>query len=257
MRAPTPTGAAELAVPVKAELEATLASLSARLRGCMSRHGERKRQTLRAAARALPSADQLLALPRRRFDEAAARLARGLEVAVERKAARLAQARLSPAVLTRRTGEARRLLSREGEQLPKCARAYLRARRGELREAAARLRIEPVSARIRAGRDRFEAAARRADTSFLHRTERAAAQLSQTVRLIETLSYKSVLARGFAIVESGAGRVLKRAADVSSGDALAIHFSDGRVGAVATGGEAPRPKPRPAPKEPARQGSLF
>ncbi|MEP4539468.1 MAG: exodeoxyribonuclease VII large subunit, partial [Nitratireductor sp.] len=48
-RAPTPTGAAEMAVPVKAELEATLASLAARLAGAISRTGERKRQALRAS----------------------------------------------------------------------------------------------------------------------------------------------------------------------------------------------------------------
>ncbi|WP_292390404.1 exodeoxyribonuclease VII large subunit, partial [Mesorhizobium sp.] len=65
MRAPTPTGAAEMAVPVKAELEATLANLGARLSACTSRHLDRKRQAVRAAARALPSPDQLLALPRR------------------------------------------------------------------------------------------------------------------------------------------------------------------------------------------------
>ncbi|MGO4841993.1 exodeoxyribonuclease VII large subunit, partial [Rhizobiaceae sp. 2RAB30] len=74
MRAPTPTGAAEFAVPVKAELQATLANLAARLSGATSRSVERKRQALRAAGRALPSPDQLLALPRRRFDEATARL---------------------------------------------------------------------------------------------------------------------------------------------------------------------------------------
>ncbi|RUW15406.1 exodeoxyribonuclease VII large subunit, partial [Mesorhizobium sp. M1A.F.Ca.IN.022.05.2.1] len=77
MRAPTPTGAAEMAVPVKAELEATLANLGARLSACTSRHLDRKRQAVRAAARALPSPDQLLALPRRRFDEATSRLGRG------------------------------------------------------------------------------------------------------------------------------------------------------------------------------------
>jgi exodeoxyribonuclease VII large subunit len=70
VRAPTPTGAAEIAVPVKAELEATLAALASRLRTSMSRCLDRDRNAVRAAARALPSPDQLLALPRRRFDVA-------------------------------------------------------------------------------------------------------------------------------------------------------------------------------------------
>ncbi|MGB6119227.1 MAG: exodeoxyribonuclease VII large subunit, partial [Mesorhizobium sp.] len=48
VRAPTPTGAAEIAVPVKAELEATLASLGARLKGSMARALDRQRQAVRA-----------------------------------------------------------------------------------------------------------------------------------------------------------------------------------------------------------------
>ncbi|TIV58852.1 MAG: exodeoxyribonuclease VII large subunit, partial [Mesorhizobium sp.] len=100
MRAPTPTGAAEIAVPVRADLEAALASLGARLNACASRNLERKRQAVRAAARALPSPDQLLALPRRRFDEATSRLGRGLTVSIERKRARLERQRLTPATLS-------------------------------------------------------------------------------------------------------------------------------------------------------------
>ena len=79
-RAPTPTGAAEIAVPVRAELEAGLATLSARLSGGMSRGLDGNRQKLRALSRALPSIDMLLALPRRRFDESAAGLGRALRL---------------------------------------------------------------------------------------------------------------------------------------------------------------------------------
>ena len=107
MRAPTPTGAAEIAVPVKADLEATLASLGARLKAAVLRNFERKRQAARAAARALPSPDQLLALPRRRLDEATSRLGRALSVSVDRKRARLQGQRLTPATLSRRINEAR------------------------------------------------------------------------------------------------------------------------------------------------------
>src|SRR5690606_17795952 len=73
-RAPTPTGAAEMAVPVRADLEAAVASLAARLKASMSRGLDRRQQNLRALSRALPSPDQILALPRRRFDEAGGRL---------------------------------------------------------------------------------------------------------------------------------------------------------------------------------------
>ena len=49
MRAPTPTGAAEMAVPVKADLEAEVAALAARLKGAVSRQMEVNRQSLRVA----------------------------------------------------------------------------------------------------------------------------------------------------------------------------------------------------------------
>ncbi len=259
-RAPTPTGAAEIAVPVKAELEAQLASLGARLRGCASRHLERKVQAVRAASRALPSADQLLALPRRRFDEAASRLERGLAVAVERKRARFDRARLSPASLSRRAEEARRRLKREGDQLPKCASAYLRARRSTLRETAARLRIEPVAAHARIGRDRLSGCLRRGDVAIQGTLARERTRLSQAARLAESLSHRSILNRGFALVRDADDRLVKRAAELGIGDAIAIQFADGTVKAVTAGGSAPaKPRqPSPAGKSgPGGQGSLF
>jgi exodeoxyribonuclease VII large subunit len=259
MRAPTPTGAAELAVPVKAELEATVASLAARLRGCMSRNADRKRQALRAAARALPSADQLLAIPRRRFDEASSRLGRGLEVAVERKASRLARARLSPSSLSRRIEDAKRRLKREGDQLPKCADALLRTRRTELRRAGARLRIEPVAALAQAGRQTLSVATKRMDTAVTARTERARSRWAQAARLSESLSYKAVLGRGYAMVRNAEGAVRKRAADIGSGEHLRIEFADGETDAIAAGAGASKPKVPLAkkPKGPQSQGDLF
>ncbi|MEL6751977.1 MAG: exodeoxyribonuclease VII large subunit, partial [Pseudomonadota bacterium] len=89
-RAPTPTAAAERAVPVKADLEAYLADLGARLRGAVSRSVQQRRERARAAARALPSLDTLLAVPRRDFDEAAGRLRRALSARVVRAGDRLA-----------------------------------------------------------------------------------------------------------------------------------------------------------------------
>jgi exodeoxyribonuclease VII large subunit len=88
-RAPTPTGAAEMAVPVKADLEAATSALSARLKSAVGRQMDNRRQSVRALTRALPSLDQLLALPRRRFDEASAGLGRGLQMNTANKRRRL------------------------------------------------------------------------------------------------------------------------------------------------------------------------
>ncbi|WP_375667926.1 MULTISPECIES: exodeoxyribonuclease VII large subunit [unclassified Bartonella] len=84
-RAPTPTAAAERAVPVKLDLEVLVASLAARLRKGLARYLDFYRQKLRATLRALPTADQLFALPRRGLDETSSRLQRALCVSYDKK----------------------------------------------------------------------------------------------------------------------------------------------------------------------------
>ena len=53
-RAPTPTAAAEMAVPVRSELFVEVESLARRTMVCWQRGQESRRNELRAAARALP-----------------------------------------------------------------------------------------------------------------------------------------------------------------------------------------------------------
>src|SRR6266545_577901 len=77
-RAPTPTAAAEIAVPVKAELIARVDGCARRALACWMRGQDHRRTELRAAARALPTADTLLAVPRQRLDACADRLPRAL-----------------------------------------------------------------------------------------------------------------------------------------------------------------------------------
>lgn len=259
-RAPTPTGAAELAVPVKADLEATLANLGARLRGAVSRMIDRRSQAVRAAARALPTPDQLLALPRRRFDEATSRLGRALTVATERKRARLSAVRLSPATLSRRIGETRRHLDRDMLRADAALRGMVREKRIRFDRTKGRLSPEPLVRRQEANRQQLAGLERRGTLAVGRRLERARTSLSQADRLMATLSHKAVLARGFALVRDADGAVLKRAGEVATGAALSIEFADGTANAVATSGDA-KPKPMAKPvakvKEPGNQGSLF
>ncbi|WP_404366408.1 exodeoxyribonuclease VII large subunit [Sphingomonas sp. MMS24-J45] len=79
LRAPTPTAAAEMAVPVLADLRLTLAGYGQRTEKCARRYHQRGRERLDALVRVLPRRDALLGPQRQRADDLGARLDRGLE----------------------------------------------------------------------------------------------------------------------------------------------------------------------------------
>ncbi len=256
-RAPTPTGAAEMAVPVKAELEAAVARLSARVKGAVSRCTQRKRDALRATARALPSADALLALPRRRFDEAASRLQRALIANTEAKKQKFRGLRLSPAILSRRLGDAKLRAERAAGRLPGCFSAMVTNRRNRLARDAARVTPNALMRRIEMASQRLETFERRQRQSIDRALERRRQRFEQAARLAGSLSYTSILERGFAVVRDTDGNLIKRAAEIATGDALSIRFADGDVNAVAAG-ETAKPKPKAKPATPTGgQGTLF
>jgi exodeoxyribonuclease VII large subunit len=259
VRAPTPTGAAEMAVPVKAELEATLASLSARLSGAVSRAFERKRQAVLASARALPSPDMLLALPRRRFDEAVSRLERGLSSSVDVKRTRFingASMRLHGDLLTR-------LIERKSVRMNEAHTRKFAALQSIVTRSSVRFnrnapRISPQALlqRISSERQALSRLMPRADRALSERLSRASERLGSVWRLAEGLSHRRILERGFALVRDGDGHMVRSRSAVSSGAHLTVSFADGSVGVIAEGDAASRPV-RPKRSSSAPQDDLF
>ena len=118
-RAPTPTAAAEMAVPVIADLRLTVASHGQRTERCAHRYVERGRERLTACARLLPTRDRLLGPQRQRVDDAGARIDRGLERRVAEARRRLDRdaGALRPALLQRQLDAARQRLADLGRLL--------------------------------------------------------------------------------------------------------------------------------------------
>ncbi len=150
-RAPTPTAAAEMAVPVRSELFAEVESLARRAVMCWQRTQESRRNELRAAARALPAAHELLAIPRQRLDAAGSGLPRGLRANTHAHFRRFAasSARLTLRVLHGQMTHARARLATGGERLTHSARSLLHRRRE--RFAGLELRLQGLEARQRPG----------------------------------------------------------------------------------------------------------
>jgi exodeoxyribonuclease VII large subunit len=119
LRAPTPTAAAEMAVPVLAELANAIAGLGLRAERCARRYHERGQERLAALVRVLPRRDALLGPQRQRMDDLAGRLGRALErrVAFARRELDQAAGALRPAMLGQRLDAARQRLGAMGRHL--------------------------------------------------------------------------------------------------------------------------------------------
>tara|TARA_R110000803_G_scaffold21197_1_gene53568 strand:+ start:2034 stop:3437 length:1404 start_codon:yes stop_codon:yes gene_type:complete len=212
-RAPTPTGAAEIAVPVRSELLLNIEENAGRLKRALARRTTRSRDALRAAR--MPRPETLLQSKRQRLDYAAASLPRAARALIERSRSRLAAAQVSPAGL----------------------KADIRRSRQSLRETAVRAR--PALMRL---------------------IERRTVSLESQGKLLETLSYHATLSRGFAIVRSEDGKLIRSSGVAAGAAAFKVSFSDGDVMAAPLDGTTPPTTPAPKTKKAptkAGQGSLF
>src|SRR5215469_3066235 len=101
-RAPTPTAAAEMAVPVRLDLVAELGAKSSRLAGGMARLFGERRLHLSGLARGLPDPRDLIGGAAQRLDDRSERLRLAVErrLRVARHTLELAAARLRPGVLS-------------------------------------------------------------------------------------------------------------------------------------------------------------
>jgi exodeoxyribonuclease VII large subunit len=218
-RAPTPTAAAEIAVPVRAELLAEIAALTSRRLACWQRGIQQRRKELTLLSRALPGADDVLATPRQRLDSCAERLPRAL----------LANAQIHHTHYSR------------------CASRLTRQLIGGL-VVRKRDRFEALSHRLRAGvaanaqayrarilRDRERAATlfARSQRCLDAQLDQRFARLERAEKLLAAFSYREVLKRGYALVRDEKGFPLRSATAIDAGKKLDIEMSDGRVRATA------------------------
>jgi exodeoxyribonuclease VII large subunit len=236
LRAPTPTAAAELAVPVRLELLATLEALGARLVRGIGQGVVLRRQRLRDLGRALPRVETLVATPRQRLDAGAMRLGSALGLAVSKKHREFDRVagRLQPQAL-------RGLLARQGDQLAdrgeRLARAILLRleRRGERLDAVS-ARLAPALARMLGeagrkvgdGRRDLGRLAERMEAASDQRFRRLADRLEALDRTRVTLGYHETLKRGYAVVR-GDGAVVTTKAGAEKAGSLEIEFRDGRL----------------------------
>ena len=255
LRAPTPTAAAELAVPVRADLLAQVATLGARLHRAGQGGAQARAQRLRDLARALPRPDALLATPTQRLDRLSDRFAGSLRALAQRKLLDLnrAGAGLRAGVLRTRLATRGDALTRAADRLAPALQAGL-TRRGEtvaaLRLAPARLLADLARARLPV--ERLGAQARTLIAARLRRHTDHLAALDRT-RL--TLGWRETLARGFAVLRGPDGPPLTSAETARGTAHFTVELHDGAFEASPLGA-TPRARKKGVDPGPG-QGSLF
>jgi exodeoxyribonuclease VII large subunit len=230
-RAPTPTAAAEMAVPVRADLVAQTLDFGKRSIACLNRLLREANVALTGLGRGLGDPLRLIEERQQRLDVNGERLALATGQLVERRAHQLAAARLvSPrAVLLAK----QHALAAETRVLDGVMKRYV----GDTIQ-----KIERSCDRIAHCTERLQ----RCTHALL---ERAELGLDQAGLLLESYSFRSVLKRGFALVRDQDGHPVLTAAETQTGDTVSIEFDDGSVAARITDGVGPATRLPSAPRK--------
>jgi exodeoxyribonuclease VII large subunit len=248
-RAPTPTAAAELAVPPRLELLADLAQRGARLNGALARTQQERRIRLAAAGARLPDVVALAETARQRLDDRTHRLTIALPnlLAARRNALGRAERGLpDPRALL---AAARQRLADRGLRLhlalPRTvstaaarlaavrtlpdARALLAGRAGVLTTAGTGLDVALRHAVQRRSGDAARILSRFTPAPIQARLREATARLRGAAAHLEGVNPRAVLGRGYALVLDAAGHPVATAAAAGKQAKLRVEFADGSV----------------------------
>lgn len=235
LRAPTPTAAAEHAVPVRADLLSQVMDQGLRQHRVMTRRLEQARLDVRSLARALPHPERLLEMQRQRLDVAVERLQSQRTRFFHERQTRLSTwaGRLEARRPQAQLAQSRKELDALGQRL---------VRRRDTAVQSARRALEPASIRL--------------PRVFTGQVSLARKKLDTSARLLETLSHKSVLDRGFALALDGELRPIRSGDAAREAGSFTLEFAGSDRVAVKTadGGEAP-PEPTSGTVKPQKTAS--
>ncbi len=242
-RAPTPTAAAELAVPARVDLVADLEQKAARLIGALNRLTQERRLRLSRAERGLPDLPALVGGARQRLDDRAERLTLALPNLLHKRRAALDTTVRHLPDLPAMLAAWRERVQERGVRLIIALPNVVARRHAALdlcsQKLVAGLRHAVSGIHNRAGRT----LGRLSDAPLRATLREARARLEGAGARLESVSPLAVLQRGYAVVSDAAGHPLTSAAAISPGARLKLRFADGEVGATAERPERQRRLP--------------
>lgn len=222
VRAPTPTAAAEMAVPVRTELLAATMDSARRLLAGMTRLIDHRRERILGTAARLGDPRRLLEIRTQSLDHAAHRLdtsfdkgIKARETQVVRLGARLPDPKQVVVLKTQ-------ALTHAVHQLDGVFDKSIKRRETQVVRLGSSLR-HPRTLIERENQRLHDRAERLKNTGSRLTVERQQA-LGSLNRMLESMSFKKVLERGYVVVRDADGKLISDAARVESGQSLALEF---------------------------------
>jgi exodeoxyribonuclease VII large subunit len=233
VRAPTPSGAAELAAPDCNEWQRSLATWSRRLTGALQRSTQQRRQRLLWLDRRLNQLHPGVALRQRaqRVDEIEQRLTATVQRAIQQRSQRLVwlQRRLDQrhpgAELRKRTQR----LSELEQRLTRLVRQQLHRRRGLIAEQWSHLRHASPALRLATAKSRLQASSRSMSTALNRRVHSLQSKVSVAAGRLNAISPLATLQRGYSILTDANGHVVTDVRELSVGDKVEATVAIGRL----------------------------
>ena len=235
-RAPTPTAAAEMAIPARSDVIADLAQKNSRLIGALNRFAQESRLRLARAERGIPDLPALLGSARQRLDDRAERALLALPSLVARRRVVLTSVERRLPDPRSLTAAARETIRDRALRLRLSAPGLIVARRSSLDMTTQRLAgsVQRAMTALRGRADRITS--RITEAPLRSALREARAHLAGLGPRLEAASPMALLQRGYVLVTNPAGQPVTSAASVKPGGKLRLHFGDGEVDAVAQGG---------------------
>lgn len=233
LRAPTPTGAAEKAVPVRLDLLAQVNDDGQRLAQAVRRLEAEKRTALEGAARGLGDPKRLLEDRAQMLDNWADRLPRAAQALLQQAKSRLSETSARLVSPREQLSEKRGRLENARLRLAGAMTARLQTQRSRLDQAAAGLRPGNATRDINRERKHVADLASRLEAAVKNTVSREKDGLARYDRLLESYSYRNVLKRGFAVVRDRDGKLMAQAAALVAGQGYVLEMQDGAANVVA------------------------
>ena len=230
VRAPTPSAAAEMAVPVRHELLALIDANEARLSRALSQVLLNRSQRLLDISRSLPRVFGLLEGPTQRLDSISTRLPISLTSGVKLKKSRLFELStgVKPTSLIMRLENSQSKFELQAKQLKTLLGYCIDLRKQTLGSLFSRIENLSLKREILHEQKNLKDLSLRVRKAYETSLTNLETKLQAIDRLRETLGYRETLNRGYAVIRSGDNVITEKAKALYETN-LSIEFRDGEL----------------------------